>query len=293
MSIVGCAVAAGICLLAGWTVIRRLQHVSTTAPSGRGSELQECVAFLQEHMPERDRKTVDRKFLVHHARLALKARRANSWAAAVPWELFLNNVLPYRNLDEPIDIDWRSLFLKRFGPMVADASSLTEAAQLLNRWALAHTNTPADRLAVLSTSPLQHTRACTSTCCDYVDPCASSWKPRTCMYLLKHAHSSNLQGILCSFPEALPWPHFAPVSAYRQSRPLCLLMLLVPLPLLLQLAKQIPPGTSGRSGACTLCLTSRLRSCRQGRHWLQGMPPAQGCPSSWQMPAGRWASQHA
>ncbi|WIA31582.1 hypothetical protein OEZ86_002470 [Tetradesmus obliquus] len=84
-------------------------------------------------MPERDRKTVDRKFLVHHARLALKARRANSWAAAVPWEVFLNDVLPYRNLDEPIDIDWRSLFLKRFGPMVADASSLTEAAQLLNR----------------------------------------------------------------------------------------------------------------------------------------------------------------
>jgi hypothetical protein len=93
MSVVECAVAAGICLLAGWTAVRRL----------------------------------------HHARLALKARRANSWAAAVPWDIFLNDVLPYRNLDEPIDIDWRSMFLKRFGPMVAAASSLTEAAQLLNR----------------------------------------------------------------------------------------------------------------------------------------------------------------
>jgi hypothetical protein len=133
MSVVECAVAAGICLLAGWTAVRRLQHMATAAPSSRDSELQECVAFLKQHMPERDRDKVDHKFLVHHARLALKARRANSWAAAVPWDIFLNDVLPYRNLDEPIDIDWRSMFLKRFGPMVAAASSLTEAAQLLNR----------------------------------------------------------------------------------------------------------------------------------------------------------------
>lgn len=113
--------------------MRRLQHPTKAAPSSSGSELQECVAFLQQHMPERDRGKVDRNLLVHHARLALKARRANSWAAAVPWDIFLNDVLPYRNLDEPLDVDWRSLFLKRFGPIVAASGSTTEAAQLLNR----------------------------------------------------------------------------------------------------------------------------------------------------------------
>jgi hypothetical protein len=110
--------------------MRKLQNL-TTASSNR--ELQECVTFLQQHMPERDRGKVNHKMLVHHARLALKARRANSWAASVPWDIFLNDVLPYRNLDEPIDIDWRSMFLKRFGPIAAAAGSLTEAAQLLNR----------------------------------------------------------------------------------------------------------------------------------------------------------------
>jgi hypothetical protein len=134
MSAVVCAVATGICLLAGWTAMRKLQNL-TAATTSSDSELQECVAFLQQHMPDRDKGTVDHKMLVHHARLALKARRANSWAASVPWDVFLNDVLPYRNLDEPIDIDWRSMFLKRFGPIVAAAGSLTEAAQLLNRCA--------------------------------------------------------------------------------------------------------------------------------------------------------------
>jgi hypothetical protein len=138
MSVVGCAIAAGLCLLAGWTAVRKLQHLTAAAPHSSDKQVQECVAFLQQHMPERDRVVIDHKMLVHHARLALKARKANSWAAAVPWDIFLNDVLPYRNLDEPIDINWRSMFLQRFGPMVAAASSLTEAAQLLNRWALPH-----------------------------------------------------------------------------------------------------------------------------------------------------------
>jgi hypothetical protein len=132
MSAVGCGLAAGICLLAGLAAVRKLQNL-TAATSN--SELHECVAFLQQHLPERDKGKVDHEMLLHHARLALKARRANSWAASVPWDIFLNDVLPYRNLDEPIDIDWRSLFFKRFGPIVAAAGSLTEAAQLLNRCA--------------------------------------------------------------------------------------------------------------------------------------------------------------
>ncbi len=69
--------------------------------------------------------------------LALAAREAHDWAADVPWPVFLNDVLPYANLDEPRD-DWRLLFQPLMAPVVANASSITEAAQVLNRdiWAM-------------------------------------------------------------------------------------------------------------------------------------------------------------
>jgi transglutaminase-like putative cysteine protease len=54
-------------------------------------------------------------------------------------DLFLNDVLPYRSVDEPLDQqDWRPMFFAKFMPLVAEAESLTEAAQILNReiWAL-------------------------------------------------------------------------------------------------------------------------------------------------------------
>lgn len=114
----------------------------STADDAQDAELQQCLDFLHKHMPARDRGQITQRLLVHHAKLALKARRANAWAAEVPWEVFLNDVLPYRNLDEPIDIDWRSMFYKLFAPMVAETSSLTEAAQVLNRCAKHSTYLP-------------------------------------------------------------------------------------------------------------------------------------------------------
>lgn len=70
-------------------------------------------------------------------RLALAARKSRSWSRAVPWDVFLNNVLPYANLDEPRD-DWRILFSQALSGLVKDAKSSTEAAQILNRdvWSL-------------------------------------------------------------------------------------------------------------------------------------------------------------
>ena len=93
--------------------------------------------WLQANMPERDRGVLSDKQLRYHVRLALAARSATSWAAAVPLELWLNDVLPYRSVDEPLDAeDWRPMFFKKFLPMVSDATSLSEAAQILNRYAV-------------------------------------------------------------------------------------------------------------------------------------------------------------
>eukprot|EP00775_Hariotina_reticulata_P006034 gene6034-6272_t len=93
---------------------------------------QQCLEFLQQHMPARDHGIVSKQILQEHVRLALIARQSNPWAAEVPWEVFLNDVLPYRNVDEPID-SWRAMFVEKFAPIVAAASSITEAAQALNR----------------------------------------------------------------------------------------------------------------------------------------------------------------
>lgn len=98
-----------------------------------------CLHWLKHNMPDRDRGLITEKQLRTHVRLALAARSASTWAAAVPAKLWLNDVLPYRSVDEPLDTqDWRPLFFEKFIPLVAEASSLADAAQVLNRdiWAI-------------------------------------------------------------------------------------------------------------------------------------------------------------
>ena len=48
-------------------------------------------------MPPRDLDEAEltAAFLLAQTRLALEARAASPWARRVPWELFLNDVLPY------------------------------------------------------------------------------------------------------------------------------------------------------------------------------------------------------
>lgn len=95
-----------------------------------------CLDWLHANMPKRDRHKLTDKQLRRHIRLALAARGASPWAAAVPVDLWLNDVLPYRSVDEPLDEqDWRPMFYEKFMPLVAEANSLTEAAQVLNRCA--------------------------------------------------------------------------------------------------------------------------------------------------------------
>jgi transglutaminase-like putative cysteine protease len=95
-------------------------------------EFKDSLQFLLEYMPETDKGVVSEAQLSDHARLALRARNRFSWARDVPWKIFLNEVLPYRSLDEPYD-HWRPDFFDRFAPMVEEAASITEAAMILNR----------------------------------------------------------------------------------------------------------------------------------------------------------------
>jgi len=95
-------------------------------------EHREAVAFLLAYMPQRDLKSLKGDFLLHNVELAYQAREANPWAAAVPQEIFFNDVLPYANLNEQRD-DWRADFMKRFMPLVKDCKTAGDVAQVLNR----------------------------------------------------------------------------------------------------------------------------------------------------------------
>lgn len=96
------------------------------------ADQREGWAFLLANMPEADLKTLTPAFVAKDVSLAYDAWRSAPWSAQVPRELFLNDVLPYANLNERRD-DWRQDFVLRFANLVTAAKTPGEAAQILNR----------------------------------------------------------------------------------------------------------------------------------------------------------------
>lgn len=92
----------------------------------------EAMAFLIAYMPERDLRSMKSSFLTQQVALAFDARNRYPWAKAVPYELFLNDVLPYVVMNETRE-DWRSDFVKRFDKYVSDCTTLEEAIIAVNR----------------------------------------------------------------------------------------------------------------------------------------------------------------
>lgn len=66
-------------------------------------------------------------FLIEHVRYAMHARNTIPVAKAVPWDLWLENVLPYAFIDEPRDYAWRwrPRFFQLLAPTVAAANIST------------------------------------------------------------------------------------------------------------------------------------------------------------------------
>lgn len=97
-----------------------------------GESGKRAAQFLVEYMSEADRETLSVDFLMENLKLSFQAREQFVWARKVPEDIFLNHVLPYAVFDEPRD-RWRASFCALAGPMVKDAKSAKEAAQILNR----------------------------------------------------------------------------------------------------------------------------------------------------------------
>ncbi|GAX83920.1 hypothetical protein CEUSTIGMA_g11344.t1 [Chlamydomonas eustigma] len=113
--------------------------------------------FLRRHLPPVD-EHLPRGFLEETVTLAIKARRATS-------------------LDEPRD-KWRSLMMPLFSPLVENASSITEAAQILNRdiwkiWGIHFV--PGQTPAIMSPSQVIQAgfASCTGLSIFLVDACRS------------------------------------------------------------------------------------------------------------------------
>ncbi len=102
------------------------------ATEKHGAFGEKAARFLVEHMPANDRESLTAAFLNENLDLALKARATFPWAKDVPEEIFLNDVLPYAVFDEPRD-PWRADFFEKAAPLVKDAKTASEAAQILNR----------------------------------------------------------------------------------------------------------------------------------------------------------------
>lgn len=88
--------------------------------------------FLLEHMPASDRASLDVELVLENVAFAYLAWHEAPWFEAVDEELFLNEILPYCNINERRD-RWRADFYTRFQPLVKDAQSPGEAAAILNR----------------------------------------------------------------------------------------------------------------------------------------------------------------
>jgi dienelactone hydrolase len=102
------------------------------AKAKHGEAGEKAAKFLAEHMPARDKETLSAEFLATNLDLAFEARAEFPWAKSVPEEIFLNDVLPYAVFDETREA-WRADFLAKARPLVKDAKTASEAAQVLNR----------------------------------------------------------------------------------------------------------------------------------------------------------------
>ncbi|MFO1459818.1 MAG: transglutaminase domain-containing protein [Verrucomicrobiota bacterium] len=104
----------------------------TAAEARHGDAGKRAAAFLVAHMPPGDAEALSSAFLFENLDLAFAARTNFPWAASVPEELFLNDVLPYAVFDEPRD-PWRAELGSIARELVGNARTASEAAQALNQ----------------------------------------------------------------------------------------------------------------------------------------------------------------
>ncbi len=105
-----------------------LEKVLSSVPANQ----KESAEFLIANMPPRDLKGLKSEYLLSEIELAHSALESAPWKDKIPKEIFLNNILPYVNINERRD-SWRKDFRERFAPLIAGASTPAQAAAMINQ----------------------------------------------------------------------------------------------------------------------------------------------------------------
>jgi hypothetical protein len=101
------------------------------ALEGTPRDQRQGMAFLIANMPDRDLQALKADFLLENVALAYQAKKQVPWGTTIPLEIFLNDVLPYANVDEARD-PWRKKLFELCLPLVKDCKTAGEAAHVLN-----------------------------------------------------------------------------------------------------------------------------------------------------------------
>jgi transglutaminase-like putative cysteine protease/predicted esterase len=101
------------------------------ALNGIPADQRKGMAFLIANMPDRDLRGLRADFLLENVALAYKARQELPWGRQIPEDIFLNDVLPYANVDEARD-PWRKELYELCLPLVKECKTPGEAAHRLN-----------------------------------------------------------------------------------------------------------------------------------------------------------------
>ncbi|MFC1758861.1 transglutaminase family protein [Planctomycetota bacterium] len=96
------------------------------APQAKGMQ------FLIKNMPDRDLKSLSAAFLLENVAYAYRAWHESPWKDQIDEDMFLNEILPYANINERRD-RWRKEFYQRFKPMIAGIAEPGLAAVKLNQ----------------------------------------------------------------------------------------------------------------------------------------------------------------
>jgi hypothetical protein len=89
------------------------------------------MAFLVANMPDHDLQSLSAAFLRENVALAYQARQQVPWGGRIPEDIFLNDILPYANVDEARH-PWRKQLSEICLPLVKECRTPGEAAQRLN-----------------------------------------------------------------------------------------------------------------------------------------------------------------
>ena len=90
------------------------------------------LQFLLENMPQADLQKLSSSFLLENIALAYEASEQSPWHHVIPPDLFLNEILPYANLNETREA-WRKPLHDICAPLVKDCKTPAEAGHRLNQ----------------------------------------------------------------------------------------------------------------------------------------------------------------